>query len=108
MGEPLSVLGAAMASQPDLSLADAVQQCMAQQTPLTLRLLLELQERAIRALASDAACDPLPILLVLAPHATVPYSLLPTLLLPACSLSSGSSPLSRLIRITSYHLRTSV
>ena len=37
------MLGAAMASQPDLSLPDAVQQCMNQQTPLTLRLLLELQ-----------------------------------------------------------------
>jgi len=43
VAEPMSVLGAAIASQPSLSIADAIGQCMGQQAPLTLRLLLSLQ-----------------------------------------------------------------
>ena len=41
--EPLAVMGAAMASAPELSLAAAVERCISQQAPLSLRLLLALQ-----------------------------------------------------------------
>ena len=41
--EPLAVMGAAMASAPELSLDMAIERCIAQQAPLSLRLLLALQ-----------------------------------------------------------------
>ena len=41
--EPLAVMGAAMASAPELSLDVAIERCIAQQAPLSLRLLLALQ-----------------------------------------------------------------
>jgi len=49
--EPLAVLGAALASRPETSLPEMVQECMAQQAPLSLRLLLSLQ--LLRATSED-------------------------------------------------------
>ena len=41
--EPVAVLGAALASQPALTLEGAMAECVALEAPLTLRVLLALQ-----------------------------------------------------------------
>uniref|UniRef100_A0A7S2CKC4 Uncharacterized protein n=1 Tax=Haptolina brevifila TaxID=156173 RepID=A0A7S2CKC4_9EUKA len=50
--EPLAVLGAALASTPDISTAQMVSESMAQQSPLSLRVLLALQLQAVRGESS--------------------------------------------------------